>query len=43
MINYTERLALLMQDIVSRVPTLSFIDMADVLGKRIIETPSTGA
>jgi hypothetical protein len=31
MINYTERLALLMQDIVSRVPTLSFIDMADVL------------
>jgi hypothetical protein len=31
MINYTERLTLLMQDIVSRVPTLSFIDMADVL------------
>src|SRR5256885_436245 len=31
MINYTERLALLMQDIVSRVPTLSFINMADVL------------
>jgi len=31
MINYTERLMLLMQDIVLRVPTLSFIDMADVL------------
>jgi hypothetical protein len=31
MINYTERLTLLMQDIVSRVPTLSFINMADVL------------
>ena len=31
MINYTERLTLLMQDVVSRVPTLSFIDMADVL------------
>jgi hypothetical protein len=31
MINYTERLTLLMQDIVRRVPTLSFIDMADVL------------
>jgi hypothetical protein len=31
MINYTERLALLMQDVVSRVPALSFIDMADVL------------
>jgi len=31
MINYTERLALLMQDVVERVPTLSFIDMADVL------------
>ena len=31
MINYTERLTLLMQDIVSRVPALSFIDMADVL------------
>ena len=31
MINYTERLMLLMQDVVSRVPTLSFIDMADVL------------
>ena len=31
MINYTERLTLLMQDIVTRVPTLSFIDMADVL------------
>ena len=31
MINYTERLTLLMQDIVTRVETLSFIDMADVL------------
>lgn len=31
MINYTERLTLLMQDIVSRVPKLSFIDIADVL------------
>src|SRR5947208_14908572 len=31
MINYTERLTLLMQDVVSRVPTLSYIDMADVL------------
>ena len=31
MINYTDRLALLMQDVVSRVPALSFIDMADVL------------
>jgi hypothetical protein len=31
MINYTERLALLMRDIVRRVPQLSFIDMADVL------------
>jgi len=31
MINYTDRLTLLMQDVVSRVPTLSFIDIADVL------------
>lgn len=31
MINYTERLSLLMQDVVSRVPQLSFINMADVL------------
>jgi hypothetical protein len=31
MINYTERLTLLMQDIVARVPTLSFIDMSGVL------------
>src|ERR671928_2022779 len=31
MINYTERLMLLMQDIVERVPALSFIDMRDVL------------
>jgi hypothetical protein len=31
MINYTERLTLLMQDIVSRVETLSFIDIGNVL------------
>ena len=31
MINYTERLTSLMHDIVVRVPTLSFIDMQDVL------------
>src|SRR5262250_2307141 len=31
MINYTERLTLLMRDVVARVPTLSFIDMTDVL------------
>jgi hypothetical protein len=31
MINYTDRLALLMRDIVSRVPALSFIDMDDIL------------
>jgi hypothetical protein len=31
MINYTERLFLLMRDIVARVPTLSFIDMSRVL------------
>jgi hypothetical protein len=31
MINYTERLSLLMRDIVARVPTLSFIDMSKVL------------
>jgi hypothetical protein len=31
MINYTERLTLLMHDIVARVPTLSFIDIASVL------------
>ena len=31
MINYTERLTLLMQDIVTRVEALSFIDIADVL------------
>jgi hypothetical protein len=31
MINYTERLTLLMQDIVLRVEALSFIDIADVL------------
>lgn len=31
MINYTERLTILMQDIVARVPALSFIDIGDVL------------
>jgi hypothetical protein len=31
MINYTERLALLMEDIATRVPTLSFLDMRRVL------------
>jgi hypothetical protein len=31
MINYTDRLTMLMQDVVARVPTLSFIDIADVL------------
>ena len=31
MINYTERLSLLMNDLVARVPTLSFIDMSKVL------------
>jgi hypothetical protein len=31
MINYTERLTLLMQDVVTRVEALSFINMADVL------------
>jgi hypothetical protein len=31
MINYTERVSLLMEDIVGRVPTLSFIDMRRVL------------
>ena len=31
MMNYTDRLILLMQDVVSRVPALSFIDMNDVL------------
>src|SRR3954468_9077705 len=31
MINYTERLTALMQDVVSRVPALSFIDMSEVL------------
>ena len=30
-INYTERLTMLMQDIVERVPSLSFIDVADIL------------
>jgi hypothetical protein len=31
LINYTERISLLMEDVVSRVPTLSFIDMGKVL------------
>ena len=31
MMNYTDRLTLLMQDVVSRVPALSFINMSDVL------------
>jgi hypothetical protein len=31
MINYTERISLLMEDVVSRVPALSFIDMSKVL------------
>jgi hypothetical protein len=31
MINYTERLTLLMQDVVGRVPKLSFINMGEVL------------
>ena len=31
MINYTDRLTMLMQDVVSRVPALSFIDVGDVL------------
>jgi hypothetical protein len=31
MINYTERISLLMEDVVARVPTLSFIDMSRVL------------
>jgi hypothetical protein len=31
MINYTERIALLMQDVVQRTPSLSFIDLAELL------------
>ena len=31
MINYTERITLLMQDIVRRTPLLSFIDLSEVL------------
>ena len=31
MLNYTDRLSELMEDVVARVPTLSFIDLADVL------------
>jgi len=31
MINYTERIALLMQDVVSRTPSLSFLDLKEVL------------
>jgi hypothetical protein len=31
MINYTERIALLMQDVVSRTPALSYIDLREIL------------
>ena len=31
MMNYTDRLTVLMQDVVSRVSALSFIDMGDVM------------
>jgi hypothetical protein len=31
LINYTERISLLMEDVVSRVPTLGFIDMSKVM------------
>src|SRR5437660_1349722 len=31
MINYTERIALLMRDVVSRTPALAFIDLREVL------------
>lgn len=31
MINYTERMALLMQDVVARTPRLSFIDLSEVI------------
>jgi hypothetical protein len=31
MINYTERLTVLMADVVARVPALSFIDLRDIL------------
>ena len=31
MLNYTDRARLLMEDIVARVPALSFIDVRDVL------------
>jgi hypothetical protein len=31
MVNYTERISLLMAEVVQRVPTLSFIDMSKVL------------
>src|SRR5918993_1919841 len=31
MINYTERIALLMQDVVARTPRLSFIDVSEVI------------
>ena len=31
MINYTERVIVLMQDIIERVPALSFIDLKEVL------------
>jgi hypothetical protein len=41
MFNYTERLARLMEDIVARVPTLSFIDMSRVLKAHV--APGGGA
>ena len=31
MINYTERIALLMQDVVRRTPALSFINLSELL------------
>ncbi len=44
MINYTESLTVLMQDVVARVPTLSFIDVADVLVfARFGRSPAVGA
>ena len=43
MINYTERLTLLMQDVVARVPALSFIGMADVVFARSGRSNAEGA
>ena len=31
MINYTERIALLMQDVIARTPRLAFIDLREVI------------